>query len=281
MKGIQRFACLIVSLFLTTVCSLAQTPNDWENPRLYEVNREQPHATFMLFANAYDVVKDDYNSSPYYQSLNGIWKFVYADKYANRIQDFYRTSLNTATWSDIQVPSNWELKGFGIPIYTNIVYPFPKNPPYVGEDNPVGTYRKEFTVPENWNGRQVLLHFGSITGCAFVYVNGQKVGMSKASKSPAEFNITPYLKKGNNVLAVQVFRWHDGSYLEDQDFWRLSGIERDVFLYALPKLTVWDFFLKGDLDAQYTNGLFSADITLRQFKNNPVQKRYDSGGIAG
>src|SRR3954468_9069777 len=267
MKGILRFAPMLVSLLLTTTM-FAQSRNDWENPQLFEVNKEQPHATFMLFSNAQDVTKDDYNSSPYYQSLNGIWKFVYADKYANRIQDFYRTGLNTDTWNDIQVPSNWELQGFGIPIYTNIIYPFPKNPPYVGENDPVGTYRREFTVPEDWNGREVLLHFGSITGCAFVYINGQKVGMSKASKAPAEFDITPYIKKGSNLLAVQVFRWHDGSYLEDQDFWRMTGIERDVFLYAVPKLTVWDFFLKGDLDAQYTNGLFSADVALRQFKNN-------------
>lgn len=214
---------------------------------------------------------DDYSKSPYYQSLNGIWKFVYTEKCANRIMDFYKEGLDTRTWNEITVPSNWELKGFGIPIYTNIVYPFPKNPPYVGEDDPVGTYRREFTVPQDWDGREIMLHFGSITGCAFVYVNGQKVGMSKASKSPAEFNITPYLKKGSNLLAVQVFRWSDGSYLEDQDFWRLTGIERDVFLYALPKLTVWDFFLKSDLDAQYTNGVFSADVTLRQFKNNDIK----------
>jgi beta-galactosidase len=132
----------------------------------------------------------------------------------------------------------------------------------------VGTYRKEFTVPEKWSGREVILHFGSITGCAFVYVNGQKVGMTKASKTAAEFNVTKYLKKGKNLLAVQVFRWHDGSYLEDQDFWRLTGIERDVFLFAMPEVSLWDFFLKADLDAQYTNGLFSADIDVRRFAGN-------------
>jgi beta-galactosidase len=144
-------------------------------------------------------------------------------------------------------------------------------PPFIGENNPVGTYRKEFSVPENWDGREVFLHFGSITGCAFVYVNGQKVGMSKVAKSPAEFNITRYLKKGDNLLAVQVFRWHDGSYLEDQDFWRLSGIERDVYLFSTPGLTVWDFFLKGDLDAAYKNGVFGADVTLRRFKGSEVK----------
>ena len=160
------------------------------------------------------------------------------------------------------------MKGFGIPIYTNITYPHPKTPPFIGENNPVGTYRRNLPFLKIGMDEKSYLQFGSITGCAFVYVNGQKVGMTKASKSPAEFNITKYLKKGNNLLAVQVFRWHDGSYLEDQDFWRLAGIERDVFLYALPKLSVWDFFLKSDLDAQYKDGLFSADVDLRQFCNN-------------
>jgi beta-galactosidase len=245
--------------------------NPWENPTFFEENKEKPHATFMLFDKKEDVVADEYSRSPFFQSLNGTWKFVYTDKYADRPLDFFKTDLNDAGWNSLPVPSNWERKGFGIPIYTNITYPYPRNPPFIGEDNPVGSYRKTFTVPDSWDGREVLLNFGSITGCAFVYVNGTKVGMTKASKSPAEFNITRYLKKGNNLLAVQVFRWHDGSYLEDQDFWRISGIERDVYLTALPKFTVWDFFLKGDLDKQYQDGLFSAEVNLRQFAGNTVK----------
>lgn len=260
MKKILCFLCLVSQL------AFGQSQNyDWENPQFFEWNKEKPHATFMLFDKKGDVAVDDYSRSPFYQSLNGTWKFVYVDKYANRPLDFYRTDLDDSKWNNLPVPSNWEREGFGIPIYTNVTYPFPKNPPFIGENNPVGTYRKEFTVPENWDGREVLLQFGSITGCAFVYLNGEKVGMTKASKSPAEFNITRNLKKGKNLLAVQVFRWHDGSYLEDQDFFRISGIERDVFLYALPKVSVWDFFLKGDLDSKYENGLFSADVDLRQF----------------
>lgn len=263
---------ILAGFFLIGIAGFSQTKNnDWENPVLFEVNKEAPHATFMIFDNQQDVIADDYKRSPYYQSLNGTWKFIYTAKHADRIRDFFRNELNTAKWNDITVPSNWEIKGFGIPIYTNIVYPFPKNPPFIGENNPVGTYRKEFTLPDKWNGREVMLNFGSISGCAFVYVNGQKVGMTKAAKTPAEFNITSYLRKGRNLLAVQVFRWHDGSYLEDQDFWRLSGIEREVFLVALPKLSVWDFFVKADLDEQYRNGLFSAGVTLRKFKGNPVK----------
>ncbi|GAA4328850.1 glycoside hydrolase family 2 TIM barrel-domain containing protein [Flaviaesturariibacter amylovorans] len=240
---------------------------DWENPQLFEQGKEAAHAPFMVYANKADALAGDVARSPFFQSLNGTWKFLYTDDFRRRPVDFYAPGFNDAAWSNLPVPSNWELQGFGLPIYTNIIYPFPKNPPFVGNDNPVGSYRKEFTVPEGWSGKQVLLHFGSITGCAFVYVNGQKAGMSKASKTAAEFNITPYLQKGRNVLAVQVFRWHDGSYLEDQDFWRLSGIERDVFMYALPSLSLWDFFVKADLDARYRNGTLSADVVLRNFDN--------------
>ncbi|MBL7737926.1 MAG: DUF4981 domain-containing protein [Chitinophagaceae bacterium] len=257
---------VLAGLLMTAVTSFSQPGhNDWENPFLFEVNKEAPHATFMLFDKPADVIADDYSRSPFFRSLNGNWKFTYVDKHADRSKDFYRTDLDDSKWNDIAVPSNWELKGFGTPIYTNIAYPHPKNPPFIGENNPVGTYRKDFTIPDDWNDKEVLLHFGSITGCAFVYVNGQKVGMTKASKTAAEFNITPFLKKGKNLLAVQVFRWHDGSYLEDQDFWRLSGIERDVFLFALPKVTVWDFFLKAGLDGKYKNGIFSAGVDLRRF----------------
>ena len=261
---------LLLVILLFNIC-YAQQLNDWENPALVQQNKEKPHATGMIFTNAADVKSDDYSRSPFFKTLNGTWKFSYTAQYANRPMNFFETNLDDSKWNEIPVPSNWEWKGFGIPIYTNIIYPFPKNPPFIGDNNPVGTYRKQFTVPETWDGKDILLHFGSITGCAFVYVNGQKVGMTKNSKSPAEFNISPYLVKGNNMLAVQVFRWHDGSYLEDQDFWRVSGIERDVFLYALPTLSVWDFFLKGDLDASYTNGLFSAAIDLRQFTGNIIK----------
>ncbi|MGE5520180.1 MAG: glycoside hydrolase family 2 TIM barrel-domain containing protein [Candidatus Dadabacteria bacterium] len=257
---------LFILPFIGNLCFSQSRNNDWENPSLYELNKQKPHATFMLFDKKEDVAKDDYNKSAYYKSLNGTWKFVYVDKYAKRPLDFYKTDLNDSKWNNIPVPSNWEMKGFGIPIYTNITYPYPKNPPFIGENNPVGTYRKQFTVPANWTGNEILLHFGSITGCAFVYVNGHKVGMTKVSKSPAEFDITRYLKAGNNLLAVQVFRWHDGSYLEDQDFFRISGIERDVYLTAMPKVSVWDFFLQPGLDAAYKNGVFSADINIRKFE---------------
>ncbi|QDA58745.1 glycoside hydrolase family 2 TIM barrel-domain containing protein [Hymenobacter jejuensis] len=264
---------MAVSRFLTAalllaggVASAQPTPNEWENPQVFEQHKEKPHASFMVYERAADVAADDYRRSPYYQSLNGDWKFSYVPRPADRPLDFQQPGFNDAAWKSIAVPSNWEIQGFGTPIYTNIVYPFPKNAPFIdGRDNPVGSYRRTFTVPAGWAGREVLLNFGSISGYAVVYVNGQRVGMSKVAKSPAEFDITSYLKEGENVLAVQVTRWHDGSYLEDQDFWRLSGIDRDVAIYSLPKQTIWDFFVHGDLDASYRNGQLSTDVTLRNF----------------
>ena len=268
-NGYSKFYICFLQLVLITTANNAQsTSNDWEKPELVGLNKEAAHASYTLFDNKEDLVSAKNNPSVFYKSLNGTWKFLYTEQAKNRPQDFYLSGFNDSKWSPLTVPSNWEVQGFGLPIYTNIIYPFPKNPPFVGNDNPVGTYRKEFTVPTDWKGKQVVLHFGSITGCAFVYVNGVKVGITKASKLAAEFNITPYLKQGSNLLAVQVFRWHDGSYLEDQDFWRLSGIERDVFLYALPPLTLWDFYLHSDLDAQYENGVFNADVLVRKFSAN-------------
>jgi len=258
---IYRITFILLFIADTLIAQPNQT--DWQNPSIIDNNKEAPRASFMLYNSKQAASKDEYAASPYYFSLNGAWKFNYAASVASSPANFYQSGFNDISWNTIPVPSNWELKGYGIPIYTNVVYPFPKNPPYVGDNNPVGSYRKKFSVPASWAGNDVLLHFGSITGYAVIYINGKKAGMTKASKSPAEFNITPYLMKGENLLAVQVYRWHDGSYLEDQDFWRISGIERDVFLTALPKVNIWDFFLTANLDNNYTNGIFRAAIDIR------------------
>lgn len=261
----MKYFFSIISFVIAMVGFSQQINNDWENPALVDENKEAPRATAMLYEKKEDVKKDNYAASSFYQSLNGSWKFHYTATYKDRPVSFFQTSFQDDKWSDIAVPSNWEVKGFGIPIYTNITYPHPKTPPFIGDNNPVGSYRKHFTVPAQWENHEVILHFGSITGYAVIYLNGKKVGMTKAAKTPAEFNITSYLVKGNNLLAVEVFRWHDGSYLEDQDFWRISGIERDVYLMAMPKVSVWDFFLHADLDARYRNGLFKAEVDLRRF----------------
>ena len=270
-----NFRLPLAALLLSSGLAAAQAPDpaEWQNPQLTQQGQEAPRASFQLYAQPADVAADDYARSPWYQSLNGTWKFNYVARPADRPLDFFQPSFSDASWRTIQVPSNWEVQGFGIPIYTNVTYPFPKNQPYIdASNNPVGTYRRSFTVPAEWSGREVLLHFGSISGCAFVYVNGQRVGISKAAKSPAEFDITKYLKPGDNQLAVQVMRWHDGSYLEDQDFWRLSGLDRDVYLTSLPQRTIWDFFAHADLDPTYKNGQFSAEVMLRQFSNAAAGK---------
>ncbi|MES2773854.1 MAG: glycoside hydrolase family 2 TIM barrel-domain containing protein [Bacteroidota bacterium] len=256
-------------LFLVaSINAFAQTFSftEWENEKIVDINKEPAHATFMTYPNEQMAMVNDFKKSPWYQSLNGTWKFHYTDQPVNRPQDFYKPDFNDAAWKTIPVPGNWELNGFGLPIYTNIIYPFPKNPPFIDHKYaPVGTYRMNFTTPDEWRDKDILIHFGSVSGAMYVYINGQAVGFTKASKTPAEFNITKFLSKGNNVLAAQVYRWHDGSYLEDQDFWRLTGIERDVYIFARNKVSIKDFEINAGLDAKYINGMFTANVRI----NNP------------
>jgi len=262
---------LIYSFLFFSQLAAAQQ-NEWENPKVVDHNKQAPHATYVIYDSQEGAVAGKPEASAYYKSLNGPWKFSIVKKPSDRPQDFYAVNFDDAAWKDIAVPGNWEMQGYDIPIYTNIVYPFPKNPPFIAPDyNPVGSYRKTFTVPENWDKKTVMLHFGSITGYARVFVNGKEVGMTKASKTPAEFDITPYLKKGENLLAVQVFRWHDGSYMEDQDFWRLTGIERVVYLQALPAVSVKDFEVKAGLDDSYANGVFTADLNLKTYNKSKAK----------
>jgi beta-galactosidase len=262
---------LALALFLSLQNNYAQR-NEWENPQITERGKEAGRSSFLLFSNEAELKGNNPQKSELYQSLNGNWKFNIVKNPSQRPQNFFAADLDDSKWKDIKVPSNWEIQGYDIPIYTNITYPFPKNPPFIGGDyNPVGSYRHTFTVADSWKDKEIILHFGSITGYARVFLNGKEVGMTKASKTAAEFNVTSFLKKGDNLIAVQVFRWHDGSYLEDQDFWRLSGIERDVYLQAMPKTTIWDYFVKSDLDNQYKNGIFNLDVSLKTFENNTIK----------
>lgn len=237
---------------------------EWENPTLIERNKIKPHATLIPFEDEAGVIKDDEFESPFYKSINGTWKFHYVDKPSDRPTGFFSETFNDASWKNIAVPSNWEIQGFGVPIYTNSIYPFPANPPFIPHSyNPVGSYRTSFEIPLTWKEKDVYLHFGSISGMAYVWINGKEVGFSKVAKSPAEFNITPFLKSGKNVLAVQVYRWHDGSYLEDQDFWRLSGIERNVFLLARSKTSVFDYEVNASLTNDYKAGIISPSFIIQ------------------
>ncbi len=248
------------------VASAFAQQNEWENPDVYERNKLQGHVDFIAYESQELAIKDEFESSPFYQSLNGTWKFNWVRKPADRPEAFYKKQFDDADWADIRVPGNWEMQGFDMPIYVNAGYCFPVNPPYVNNEfNPVGTYRRTFEMSTDWADKAVILNLSSVSGYARVFVNGSEVGMTKVSKSPSEFDVTEFVQPGNNVIAIQVIRWHDGRYLEDQDFWRLSGLEQDVFLYALPKTTVWDFFLKAGLDSDYQNGVFDATIDLKQF----------------
>ncbi|OQD42436.1 beta-galactosidase [Croceivirga radicis] len=269
-KHIFKF---LIFLLYTTAPLMAQQ-NKWEDPTILDRNKIEGRSAFTLFGNVENAKTKDANKSTLIKSLNGVWDFNLVKHPNKRPENFYETNLNTSSWGKIKVPSNWELEGYDIPIYTNIIYPFPKNPPYIdGDYNPVGSYRTNFTIDKSWSDKEIILHFGSISGYAKIYVNGQEVGMTKVSKTPAEFNITQFLQEGENLLAVQVFRWHDGKYLEDQDFWRLSGIERDVYLQAMPKTTIWDFWAKGDLSSDYKTGLFGAKVDIKEFEGGKAKNQ--------
>ena len=205
--------------------------------------------------------------------LNGNWKFNWVPKPDDRPVDFYKPEFDVSHWKEIPVPSNWQLHGYGIPIYTNIVYPFKVDPPHIQHDNnPVGSYRRNFTVPEDWNGKEIFLHFDGVKSAFYLWINGQKVGYSQGSMTPAEFNITKFLKKGENIVAAEVYRWSDGSYLEDQDMWRLSGIYRDVYLFATPKIFIRDFFVTTNLDDNFKNAQLNVNAEIKNASDSDIQK---------
>lgn len=226
--------------------------NDWENPTMIAQNKMPGRATSYSYKNEKDALDGNRESSRII-SLNGIWKFNFVAKSEDRPLDFYKSDVSG--WDNIEVPSCWEMKGYGTPIYTNITYPFPNKPPHILRENPVGSYVKTFTIPEEWNNHQIILHFGGVSSAMYVWLNGQKIGYSQDSRLPAEFDITNFVKAGENKLAVQVFRWSDGSYLEDQDHWRMSGIHREVMVMAQPKVALNDFFVRTRMDVNYNNAL--------------------------
>lgn len=263
----------IFALLFTSILNVFSQTNFWENPAIIDEGKESARAYFIPFSNTSELVESVPAESGNIKVLNGTWKFHFAEKVAERPINFFKEDLDEAGWENIQVPGSWETQGFGVPVYSNIEYIFPENPPFVDNNHlPIGTYRTTFKLDEKLVGKNIILHFGSIAGAATIYVNEKRVGYSKASKTPAEFNITPYLKTGENILAVQVFKWSDASYIEDQDFWRLAGIERDVFLIARPKVSIEDFFVVSDLDSDYKNGLLKMDIKVRNFDSQNSEK---------
>lgn len=249
----------------------SQTP-EWENPALLHEGTELPAATFAVFPNSELALTMDRSKSPFVKSLDGPWKFHWAPNPAGRPQTFWESGFDDSAWKTIPVPSNVELEGYGIPIYTNVNYPWaPVRPPLIPHDNnPVSSYRKTFSVPESWDGREVFLTFDGVNSFFYLWVNGKKVGFSKDSRTPATFRLNPYLKKGENLLAVEVYRWCDGSYLEDQDFWRLSGIFRSVTLWSAPQVRIRDFEVRTNLDAAYRDADLGISVWV---KNSAAEAR--------
>ena len=313
MKKISFYILLIVLSFSACkryskyegVAFTEKEPRDWENPSVFNLNREDPHASMISFPDEKSALEAVKTNSPNYLPLDGIWKFNWVKTPAQRPFWFFKDDYDTRDWKNIEVPSNWQMKGYGVPIYVNITYPFwtyedvfnsqaskknagspqpaikdaktsadasyvyKKVPPAIPHDwNPVGSYKRTFEIPSDWKDKEVFLHFGAVSSAFYVWVNEKLVGYSQDSKMPAEFNITKYLKGGKNSLAVEVYRWSDGSYLEDQDFWRLSGIQRTVFLHARPKTYIRDFFAIGNLDKNYRDGLFKLDVSLKSVVEN-------------
>lgn len=266
--------------YLTALCACsftasAQTFKEWQDPQVNKINRAPMHSTFFAYEDLESASVSVKEKSANYMTLNGTWKFFWVANADERPTDFYRIGYNDKGWDDMQVPAVWELNGYGDPIYVNVGYAwrnqYKNNPPYVPvEKNHVGSYRKEIIVPADWKGKDIIAHFGSVTSNMYLWINGKFVGYSEDSKLEAEFDVTKYLKPGEeNLIAFQVFRWCDGTYLEDQDFFRYSGVGRDCYLYARNKNRIDDIRITPDLDSNYKDG--KLDVELKLKGNNKVK----------
>jgi len=234
---------------------------EWENPQLVGEGTEKPHASFIPYL---DPFSGEWEYPEEFISLNGNWGFLFAKNPFEVPEDFFSENFDDSNWDEIEVPSNWEMKGYGKPIYTNVVYPFEPNPPFVPkDDNPTGVYRRWIEIPEDWFKREIFLHFEGVRSFFYLWVNGKKIGFSKDSCTPAEFRLTDVLRPGKNLITVEVLKWSDGSYLEDQDMWWFAGIYRDVYLYSLPKFHIRDVFVRTDLDENYRDGKIFLDVEMR------------------
>jgi len=246
----------------TTASQTIAEMEPWKDAQINGVNREPMRSSFFAYPDAQSAVSGDLNNNPFYRSLNGLWKFNWVKNADMRPEDFYKTDINDTKWNLISVPGLWEMNGYGDPVYVNVGYSwrnhFQNNPPLTPtENNHVGSYRNEIEIPGDWDGKDIFLHFGAVSSNIYLFINGQEVGYSEDSKLEAEFNITKYVKPGKNLIAFQIRRWCDGSYLEDQDFWRMTGIARDVYLYARNKNRLKDIKITADLDDNYLNGILT------------------------
>jgi beta-galactosidase len=257
LKRTTLSAAIAVALALPAFAA-DQARAEWEQPEVVAVNRLPMKATFFNFESVDKALAGDKAASSWFKSLDGDWSFAYSPNPEVRPKDFYKPSFDTGKWATVQVPGMMQAQGYGKPIFTNIKYPFPANEPFIPHElNEVGSYRRDIELPANWDGRDVFLHIGAAGAAYYVWVNGERVGYSEDSKLPAEFDVTRFVRPGRNTVAIEVYRWADGSYLEDQDFWRVSGIERSVYLYAEPKTRLRDFKVTASLDKpSYRDGRF-------------------------
>ena len=268
----QTTFCLLIGFMLCSCnhkyegVKYSETPPyDWENPSIFEMHKEDPVATFVHATTQEEALKQNWRESSRYRSLNGVWKFHLARNFKERPYYFFKDDYDISDWEEAPVPSNWQLQGtFDPPIYVNASYPFSPQPPFVPlEYNPVGSYKRTFFIPSEWKSQKVFIHFGAVSSAMYVWINGQQIGYSQGSKTPAVFNISKYIKSGRNFVSVQIFRWSDGSYLEDQDFWRLSGMTRDVYLYTTPFVALYDLWANARLFNNYQDGALDLDIKVR------------------
>jgi len=258
---------------------------DWENMKIVERQREPAHTISVTYPDEETALTREITESPWFLTLNGDWKFKLCKTPHDVPEGFHKLNYNSEDWDEIQVPSNWQMLGYDKPIYVNVKYPFHPDPPRVPHDwNPTGLYRRTFEVPEEWMDKQVFLVFEGVDSAFYVWINGQMVGYSQDSRLPAEFNITPYVHSGKNLIATQVFRWSDGSYLEDQDMWRLSGIYRDVYIYCTPYVHIRDFFVRTEFDNKYQDAVLKVRVNVQNYSDLEVKQHiveirlYDEDG---
>ena len=266
---IKQILLSLIALYSFPVLVVAQP--EWQSQYAIGKNKLAPHTYIWPYANADAVGEGNYEQSPYYMSLNGKWKFHWVKNPDHRPKEFYKPSFYTGGWADIDVPGNWERQGYGTAIYVNETYEFDdplfnfkKNPPLVPyAENEVGSYRRTFTVPADWKDRRIVICCEGVISFYYIWVNGHMLGYNQGSKTPAEWDITDYVQAGENTVALEVYRWSAGSYLECQDMWRLSGIERDVYLYSTPRQFIADYKVTSSLDKkEYKEGIFGLDITV-------------------
>ena len=259
---LKKILALVIICWTVTLVHSQEVLSEWENPEINSVNAEPAHASYIPYRSVAEVERGE---SSMVHSLNGKWKFKYISGIEASPTAFYSVDYDDSSWNYINVPGNWQLQGeYDPPIFTNVKYPFEPNPPYVPKDsNPIGLYRRNFVVPTDWKDEEIFLHFAGVQSAMYVWLNGEKVGYHEDGMLPAEFNISKYLQKGENQLTVQVLNWSDGSYLEDLDYWRLSGIYRDVFLFALPKVHIRDFSIFSNLDTEYKDAELNAIVSIK------------------